>query len=400
MSSLIEGYYHCNECDSIFESIMIGAPQQICPHCGNVLLGDSDVSSALGVGGGFLLSEDEEVELGFEKQEVGDDESYSSDARGKQAGEQSQKATSKEGVAMQLKVVSISWIALVVLVVAVVLYFNRSADEFAKSEDPSGNKVVEQSDAGKHAIKLALPKCMRVAKEFLNAKTASAKAQFVYQGVRLSREMEAYYARQPDFPPRLIQLRPVYHHSLDIPGVEAIGTICQTDTGERFEAIFIKEGKEWKIEWKSFVRYSESDWSLFTSKRSGDEAEFRLYMRVMDVGEDLAGGDILVQFYKPDIFRGHMFDGYASESIRVPIYSTQGRLLGNLVNQADSATGQDQVGMQISDFDPQHFERVRVRVKLQMNSKQEPYVELVRLMANHWYDPAIVEDNGLPEESE
>jgi hypothetical protein len=80
----------------------------------------------------------------------------------------------------------------------------------------------------------------------------------------------------------------------------------------------------------------------------------------------------------------------------VPIYSMQGKLLGRMSEEAALDEGRDDVGMQISDFDPQHFHRVRVRMKLRMNAKQEPYVELVRILANHWYDPAIVQNNGLP----
>ncbi|MDG1357331.1 MAG: hypothetical protein P8P36_03970 [Akkermansiaceae bacterium] len=398
MSNLVEGYYHCNECDSIYESPVIGVSQHTCPNCSNVIATGSDISSDTGAGVDFLLSEDEESQLGSGARV---DASNLSDAGGDdQTEERGSKTTQKERVAMQLRVVSISWIVLVVFVVGVVIYFNRSAGEHSDAVKSSGYEAVRQKETEKQVIKLALPECMRTAKAFLKAETASAKAQFVHDGIRLSREMEAYYAKQPHFPSRLMQLRAVHYQSLNIPGVDAIGTICQTDTGERFEAVFIRDGKEWKIEWKSFVRYSESDWSLFTSRPNGNEAEFRLYMRVMNVGEDLADGDILVQFYKPDIFRGHMFDSYASESIRVPIYSIQGKLLSDLLDNADAVGGTDHVGMQISNFDPQYFHRVRVRMKLGMNAKQEPVVDLLRLLANHWYDPAIVADDGLPEKSE
>ena len=155
---------------------------------------------------------------------------------------------------------------------------------------------------------------------------------------------------------------------------------------------------EWKIEWKSFVRYSKRDWALFKTGADGDEADFRLYMRVMDVREDLAAGDVLVQFYKPDIFRGHMFDGYASDVIRVPAYSGQGKLLRGLIERSAAAEDEDLVGMQISEFDPKQLYRVRVRMKLGLNAKQQPEVNLVRLIANHWYDPAIVKKNSLAEE--
>ena len=181
MSNLVEGYYHCDECDSIFESPMIGLAQQVCPHCGHVVAGESDMSSAIGLGDGFLLSEEEEIELGLGKQVAeGDDlRSRATNENRVIGSEEEGLPAQKEGVAMQLRVVLISWIILVVMAVAVVIYFNRSAVELVDDSKASEDNVAQQSKAEKQAMKLALPKCMLVAKGFLNAKSASAKAQFV-----------------------------------------------------------------------------------------------------------------------------------------------------------------------------------------------------------------------------
>ena len=397
MSNLIKGYYHCNECDSLFESQVIGADLQDCPHCGKAVAGIVEIGPKLGVDDDFCLSDDEDD---FDQNLAKTGEAGADDkGNDKQVDGDVGEITEKQRVARQLRLISIAWISLVVTAVAVVIYFNQAGEESSISAKTQ-QKQLQQAEADKQSIKLALPKCMKAIKGFLNASSAAAKAQYVYDGVRLSREMEAFYATRPSFRPELKQVRAVHYQSLDIPGVYAIGTICQSEQGERFEVVFIRDGKEWKIEWKSFVRYSESDWTLFTSMANGEEADFRLYMRVMDVGEDLAGGDVLVKFYKPDVFRGRGFDGYASEGVRIPAYGVQGKVVSEMASQKETADGYDHVGLRVSDFDPEHYHRVRVRMRLLKNSEQEPRLELVRIISNHWYDPAIVQASGLPVRSE
>ena len=397
MSNLIKGYYHCNECDSLFESQVIGADLQDCPHCGKAVAGIVEIGPKLGMDDDFFLSDDEDD---FDQNLAKTGEAGADDKGNvKQADVDVGEITEKQRVARQLRLISIAWISLVVTAVAVVIYFNQAGEESSISAKTQ-QKQLQQAEADKQSIKLALPKCMKAIKGFLNASSAAAKAQYVYDGVRLSREMEAFYATRPSFRPQLNQVRAVHYQSLDIPGVYAIGTICQSEQGERFEVVFIRDGKEWKIEWKSFVRYSESDWTLFTSMANGEEADFRLYMRVMDVGEDLAGGDVLVKFYKPDVFRGRGFDGYASEGVRIPAYSVQGKIVSEMARQKETDDGYDLVGLRVSGFDPEHYHRVRVRMRLLKNSEQEPRLELVRIISNHWYDPAIVQASGLPVRSE
>jgi len=60
MSNLIKGYYHCNECDSLFESQVIGADLQDCPHCGKAVAGIVEIGPKLGVDDDFCLSDDED----------------------------------------------------------------------------------------------------------------------------------------------------------------------------------------------------------------------------------------------------------------------------------------------------------------------------------------------------
>ena len=78
----------------------------------------------------------------------------------------------------------------------------------------------------------------------------------------------------------------------------------------------------------------------------------------------------------------------------------QGEIVSEMASQKETADGYDHVGLRVSDFDPEHYHRVRVRMRLLKNSEQEPRLELVRIISNHWYDPAIVQASGLPARSE
>lgn len=370
---------------------------QHCPACGREVVGilDEGAESAshrgnAGANQGLISEESSAGQIVDEYSQA------KSESEGSDAGDLSSE---NNKVATQLRVIFIGWILLVVLVVGIAIYFNRQGEDLTESPQQAANDK-RQIALEKHAMKLAIPNCVNAITGFLGAKTPASKAQYVYDGIRLSPEIEAFYANNPDFERSDIQVKVVQYNDLNIAGLNAIGTICQLNTGELFEVVFIPDGQDWKIEWKSFVRYSSTDWSLFSSRENGEEAEFRLYMRVLDVGRDLAGNDMMVKFYKPDIYRRGTYSGYESESVRVPAFSEAGEMIAAMEREGESDGGEDLVGMKISDFDPEHFHRVRVRVRLRKTLDQDPYLQLVDLLAGHWYDPMIVKQTGLPKLSD
>lgn len=396
MSAINKGYYHCNGCDSVFESEVVVVGSLHCPECGREVVGildDGSLSASHRGNGNFnqdLSSEQEGAEgvVGANTREQSLPHDGSEDL-----------VSDKDQVATQLRAIFIGWVLLVVMVVGIAIYFNRQGEDLAESpQEASKNK--RQIELEKHALKLAIPHCANTITGFLGAATPASKAQYVYEGIRLSPEIESFYANNQDFDRSKSQVKIVRYHDLNVAGLNAIGTVCQLNTGERFEVVFIRDEQEWKIEWKSFVRYSQTDWSLFSAKDNGEESEFRLYMRVLDVGRDLAGNDIMVKFYKPDVYRGAGYTGYASETVRVPAFGEAGELITAMTKNRARDNGEDLVGMRISDFDPEHYHRVRVRVRLRKTLDEDPYLELVELYANHWYDPMIVKQTGLPELSD
>ncbi len=372
-----------------------GVDPQTCPNCGENVVGILESGSSFADDTATSFGEDGTPAQAGPEIALQQYDAEQDDTRSDPSG---YKLADDNKVARKLRAVLIAWILFVILIVSMVIHFNGVDDE-PLSEVITVSASESKSDSDRQARNFALPECSDAIRGFLNASTASAKAQYVYNGVRLSREIEAFYSSRPNFYPKQVDVRIVQYNDLRIPGVEAIGTICQSDVGERFEVVFIRDGKDWKIDWKSFVRYSETDWLLFTSMENGTEADFRLYMRILDVGEDLAGDDIMVKFYKPDVFRGREFDGYGSDGVRVSAFSFQGQLISAI--KANMNTGQeDLVGMKIADFDPENYHRVRVRMRVRKSEGVDPYLEVVQIMANHWYDPDLVEQTGLADVSE
>ncbi|MGB2266868.1 MAG: hypothetical protein ACPIB0_08540, partial [Akkermansiaceae bacterium] len=87
------------------------------------------------------------------------------------------------------------------------------------------------------------------------------------------------------------------------------------------------------------------------------------------------------------------------DGVRVSAYGSQGQLITKITNDKHGKA-EDLVGMNIADFDPENFHRVRVRMRVRKVSGEDPALELVELLADHWYDSAIVRDTGLSGGSE
>ncbi|MEK6249809.1 MAG: hypothetical protein N2C12_16615, partial [Planctomycetales bacterium] len=116
----------------------------------------------------------------------------------------------------------------------------------------------------------------------------------------------------------------------------------------------------------------------------GDEGEHRLYMRVRDTDEDLERKEMIVVFYKPGMYSKNEFSGLASKSVRVPMDSQPGKLIQKMLESEDDLE-KDAVGLTIGNLDPHRYHRVRVRMRLHRKEGEETQMELVEILANHWY---------------
>lgn len=408
MATLEKGHYHCIECGSLFEASIKDTRDQRCPVCGNpptgkILAGtelDRAVMPVVRAGDG---KSQPARELHGVNQDAKDIYEASLDAQEKQRRGRVKRTKRKEKKNAKIWIMLGSWIALMAAVVLLMNFFNPDEDvETPTSEINSAReRVIAQAEAKKKrmTVEAAAPICERTMTAFLNAPSAAGKAQYVYQGVRLSGVMNRYYRNNPSFSSTRSKIRMLRGEILEIPGHKAIGTVCQNSLGERFEAIFIFEHKEWKIDWESLVRYDARSWSLFPSGKDRDEADFRLYMRVRDTDEDLERNDMSIVFYKPGMYTKNDFNGLASKSVRVAIDSPHGMAINEMLKSEDGLE-KDAFGFTIGNLDPLGFHRVHVRIRLIKKEGEETQMELVKILANHWYDLQLDLPEAKPDDSQ
>lgn len=391
-----KGYFHCAQCGSFSEQTIDYRGVRECPSCGQCMTGealqdktiarDVDVRSDLNR---VILPVDPEGHGERHQEEVGmlADE-INRDKVGKikrtvPVWELQEKSRSRL-LLLFIVVVTASCLALII-------YTNKDLFlvEPPVVESAVKRKEAAQNDAENRLLSQSLPNCMLVMKSFLEARDATTRSQFVFHGHDLLEIMEEYYTAHPRSSRGITNVRSIHASILDIDHRLAIGTICEDDSGDRFEAVFIEDNGNWKIDWKSFVRYNPVEWHLFDSANNGDEGVFRLYMRLLEVGDDIAGDDLLVVFYQPDIFRSEPFKAKASESVRVPADSDQGMAIKALVRDRAARGGCDKFGAKLSDFDSEKMHRVRIHVRLHKEASGRHRVELLAIIADHWYGEEI-----------
>ncbi|MCP5535621.1 MAG: hypothetical protein H7A51_05220 [Akkermansiaceae bacterium] len=398
MTTLEKGHYHCIECGSLFEAAIKDVRDQRCPVCGNpptgkILAGterDKELASV-------IRSGDPKAQPARELHGVNQDSQSILEAtleaeKNKRRG-RVKRTKRREKKSKKILVMIGVWIAVMIAVVFLMQYLNPEEDDITSTVEVDAKRewIMAQAEAKKKrmVVEAAAPECEKAMTAFLNASSAAGKAQYVYQGITLSGVMNRYYQNNPSFSSTRSKIRIIRGELLDIPNVRAIGTVCQNSLGERFEAIFVHENKEWRIDWRSLVRYDAKVWSLFPSGVDGDEAVFRLYMRVRDTDQDLARQDMSVVFYKPGMYTKNEFSGLASNSVRVAIDSREGKALMKMLDSEENLE-KDAYGFTIGDLDPLGYHRVRVRMRLHKEEGKETQLELVEILANHWYGEELI----------
>lgn len=238
-------------------------------------------------------------------------------------------------------------------------------------------------------INESAPLCRQTMIQFFNASSAAAKAQHVYQGAKLSGAMSRYYRDSMNFTSSTAGGISIVNAEL-LTGFElpVIGVIFRNAQGLSWEAVFVRDGEEWLLDWPSLVRYDDRSWSLFPAGEDGEEGEFRLYMRVRDSDEDFEQKEMSLVFYKPTMFFRDEFRGLASVPVLVTIDSEIGRRIETLAQAEDGLSPdevkQDAYGYSIGHFDPSRYHRVRVRMKVHRDGKKMR-LELLRILATDWY---------------
>ncbi|NWK56090.1 hypothetical protein HW115_10755 [Verrucomicrobiaceae bacterium N1E253] len=420
MAGLIKGYYHCLECGALFEAVLKDPKDQRCPICGNPPTGKILAGAGLE---GFPEMEVPEVSSGVslkprvssklhgvnhDTQQIYEATMATMDAQ-KESRQGRVKRTKRKGHGGSKRWLFVAaWLVLMLVIVVAV----RMSGEGSEEDDQQGAQRIEDARRAQELelqkrqrlVEAALPECRNVMQGFLQAATTAARSQYVYQGVKLTGEMNRYYQDVLGFSSSQSRVRIIDAKLLDGFAETVIGVLFKNDREEVWEAVLIETSQGWKLDWKFLVRYDELSWSLFAASDDGAEGEFRLYMRVRDVDEDFEQKEMSLVFYKPTMYVKDEFRGMASVPVSVLIDSDMGRAIQGLLDAEDLTSGEvlrDAFGMPIGRIDPARYHRVRVKMRYHRENKggKGYRLELLEILDHHWYGIRPLEASAAPEES-
>lgn len=368
MSEATTGWFHCGRCGALFQSETGTEEPAPCTECGR-----SPVVM--------------ENEIAFHRAALGEAAGTRRRSKGDSRHGHHRHRRPSRTKRFGLMSLALAW-CLVLLVIAGVALFNRDPEAGDRSAD-EGNEFLGNRD---HALVAEqLPGCRDRLERFLSTAAPEARINEVLSSASLGRLTRFYVENSMLVIPEP-ELETGSWAVLRTPVGRAIEGVWKNSDGRLVEAVFFQEGDEpddWRIDWDAFVRYSETEWRRFLDGEGGEVAEFRVLarMRARDVG--LEGTVEKLVLYAPVVGRPGEA-GLASPEIRVDPESRTGRILVTAFEER--ARGNGAYGSKLSDLDPKHMIRVRVRIK--RIDGDEPHFEIQKVIACHWLH---LDDLGLGE---
>ncbi|MEO5712949.1 MAG: hypothetical protein ABIT37_05615 [Luteolibacter sp.] len=366
MSGNNNSWFHCGRCGSLFQSSIGDLEGRLCTECGR---GPS---------------------IGFEAQpaETGIPQPAAMEESGHSGERERHSLRKRKKSHLMLKLV-IGWTILLGSIIFGARWMFHDPSEVRKPaamESPA--KVAGRDEREVTFINEAGPVCNQVFSGFLTAGTPEARNQFVLSPIETASRMARFYALNPmaNIDPSSLQL--VKAAQLDLPGGKALETLWNSTEDRQFDAVFIKDGGEWRLDWDHFVRFSDYPWPLFLAGSGASEGEFRLLARERLAEERKNADTISIVLYAPRF--GSMNDtGIQSPEFLIKRDSEDGRLLDAAFKL--QRNGERVFGVKITSANPEGLVRVRVRIK-RVEENMERHFELEKVVACHWYS---IDDPGI-----
>ena len=247
------------------------------------------------------------------------------------------------------------------------------------ANEASAKAVVPEEDI--ILLEQAAPLCREVFSNFLSASTPEQQNQFVLSPITTAARMARFYNLNPllVIDPRKLALS--QHAALHLPGRRALETYWNSSDGREFDAVFMEENGEWRLDWEHYARFSDYPWPLFLAGSGPEQGEFRLLARERLADERKNADTISIVFYAPR-FGFNSETGAQSPEFLVKRDSKNGRLLG-------AAFELEKAGKRVFDVNlpnatPEGLIRVRVKVR-RIEEAGERRFELDDVLACHWY---------------
>jgi hypothetical protein len=389
VSESTKGYFHCGRCGRFFQAEIGVVAGWQCPHCG------ADPS--------LELEDRAESKLPASDSDV---------VRGMSAGVASTPAppsgqTVQSGVHRRRRSAPVSrlviFIAVWVFLLAGFAVFMKVVNDRREREEEErlraykkGRSVEEQGlqiserHRDRQFLKEAFPHCQTAFGQFLHASSPEARMQWVHESAELAGPMTRFYQSNLPYRPETAP-KPDFIGVLETPGGLIIESIWDDEDGRRIEAHFRNDGGEWRLDWKGFVRFSETPWVMFVAGGGADVQEFRLLARERLAEERRLEPSISLVLHPPR-FGVPEEPGPASREFEVPRLSEIGRKLEALFEL--KREGKAPFGARLPSQDPEEMIRVRLRVRRIDDETSRRKFEIEEVLAGHWMGIA---DPGIPE---
>ena len=225
------------------------------------------------------------------------------------------------------------------------------------------------------------PLCNQNFSGFLAAGTPEEQNQFVLSPITTAARMARFFSLNPlaVIDPQKLAL--TKYAVLHLPDRRAIETYWNSSDDREFDAVFMEENGEWRLDWDHYVRFSEYPWPLFLAGSGPEQAEFRLLARERLAEERKNADTISIVFYAPR-FGSRTETGPQSPEFLIKRDSKNGRLLDAAFKLEKDATRV--FGGNLPSATPEGLIRVRVKIR-RIEEAGERRFELDDVAACHWY---------------
>jgi hypothetical protein len=348
-------WFHCGHCNALFESELDLDQSRSCPDCGE----NPAVASDLSKGNLFNPKQD-----------------Y-------QALEQappSQKIRKNKSNYLWLKLGGCLLVFFATLVIgARLLWQDDPRALLAEQHTPSINAPLDDDEL--EFRKEAQPPCNKVFFNFITATTAEARNQFIADPLALAARIAKFYALNPveKIDPNTLKLD--HQAKLDLPNGQALETLWSGDHKTQYNAVFVKQDGEWRLDWNHFIRYSDYPWELFLAGSGELTGEFRLLARERLGGIRGTNEPMNIVFYAPR-FGTLLGAGKQSPEFVIERTSEMAPLLSTAFQI--EREGRRPFGLRQLRTNSEQLIPVQVRVRRTIVDGQRHF-ELEKVIACHWY---------------
>lgn len=353
-----QSWFHCGRCGALFQSTLGERDDRVCTECGN--------NPSLGLEPPPAATIPQPMLEPSPEMEASD------------RGSRSKRHRKHNGLMLKLV---IGWIVLLLLILGGTQYYLRrnAAPDRPITQISPEQETISEEDA--ILLRDASGLCAQAITSFFQSETPEQSLQFVLNPTNIAVKMARFTEFNTTVKIDPGSLRLTDNAVVHFPDKRGIQLLWRSQEGRVYDATFLEQNGEWRLDWEQFVRFSETPWALFLAGSGPDTGEFRLLARERLSEERKNETTISLVLYAPRF--GHPNEtGYQSPEFLVPRDSHDGRILEAAFELGKS--GGLPFDVKLPSINPEGIIRVRAKVR-RVQEGVERHFELQEIVVAHWY---------------